>query len=138
MIEDICINPATASSPASFSNSPSNITGFYAAAETLRCRSGSKRPLCVAASIIPPPDHPTFSYSSTCRGQLHFFAVYYTAVSLAYTQDAAYWLAAYSQAIDFVQYDGINAAGEYMGDEWSTPPLRGFLRTDTFAGGTVR
>lgn len=40
--------------------------------------------------------------------------------------------------MDFVQYVGYDYRGNAMGKQWDTVPLRGFLRTDMWAGGTVR
>ena len=45
---------------------------------------------------------------------IHFNGVYFAAAALGFTQEISYFLAAYSQAIDFVQYKGVDSCGKAM------------------------
>jgi len=133
MVEDICVQP-----DGSFKTLiQGHVQPFFGLGEAVKCKYNQRLGGCTAASLIPQIIG-GFNDTSNCRGQVHFFAVYYTAAALGFTQDVAYFLAAYSQAIDFVQYKGVDSCGADMEDRYWTPPMRGFLRTNTFAGGTVR
>lgn len=80
----------------------------------------------------------TLNDTSICRGSIHFNSVYFTAAALGFTQDVAYFLSAFSQAIDFNQYRAIDSCGRDMKPRYWTPPLRGFLRTVIQYGGATR
>ena len=51
----------------------------------------------------------TFAYSSPCRGAVHFDAVYAVAAALGMGPELTYWLAAYSQGIDFIQFAAVDS-----------------------------
>ena len=80
----------------------------------------------------------TFAYSSPCRGAVHFDAVYAVAAALGMVPELAYWLAAYSQGIDFIQFAAVDSCGQPMPSSMWTPPLRGLMRTSAPTGGSAR
>lgn len=128
-VEDICINPPGI-------KPTSGVYNFYTIASRLGCDYGNINASCVAGVVAQSAS--TFSDTSNCRGHVHFNAVYFTAAALGFTQDVSYFMAAFAQAIDFVQYKGVDSCGRDMPNRFWTPPLRGFLRTATAYGGTNR
>jgi hypothetical protein len=64
--------------------------------------------------------------------------IYMIAVAVGFTDEVAYFFSAFSQAIDYNQYRGVDACGRDMPPQWWTPRMRGLSRLNTFDGGTVR
>jgi hypothetical protein len=48
--------------------------------------------------------------------------------------EMAYWISAFAQAVDFVQFMPVDSCGEVLERRLWTPPMRGFLRTSTYTG----
>jgi len=46
----------------------------------------------------------------------------------------SYWIAAFSQSADYLQYLHFDKCGNVMGDGKNTPPLRGLMRTSPLTG----
>jgi len=128
-LEDLCVAPPG-------SGLTSGVYNFFSIASKLGCDYRDERLGCVAAVMA--ASGSTFNDTSICRGAVHFNAVYFAAAALGFTQDIAYFMAAFSQAIDFVQYRGIDSCGQDMPARYWTPPMRGMLRTSTRYGGTNR
>ena len=126
-IEDYCMN-ATA---------PARVKNQFQRAIRSGCEYQDGTVRCKLLSVL--EGGSTFASTSPCRGVVHFDAVYVLAAGLGFTGDAAYSVAAFSQAIDFVQYVGYDRCGDLLpGNSSSTPPMRGLLRTNVAAGGTNR
>ena len=103
------------------------LENFYDAAEVHGCNYKSYRPECVkdVANVTAT----TFQDFSPCRGVIHFDAVFIVASALGVLSEYAYWLAAYSQAVDFVQFEAVDSCGKKLAPAFWTPPLRGLMRT---------
>jgi len=114
----------------------SGLQNFFHDASSEGCKYGSYRPECIK-SVVKVAAH-TFNATSPCRGAVHFDAVYIVASAVGILSEYAYWLAAFSQAIDFVQYAAVDSCGRDMGISWWTPPLRGLMRTSAATGGSLR
>lgn len=128
-VVDVCVAPPG-------ENAGSGVYNFFSDASGLGCDYRNMSAPCVAAVLASSED--TFGEYSICRGVVHFNAVYFTAAALGFTQDIAYQFAAFSQAIDYTQYAGIDSCGREMDKAYWTPPLRGLKRTTTAFGGTNR
>jgi hypothetical protein len=128
-VEDLCVSPPG-------TTPTSGIYNFYTTASRLGCNYREIGNKCLASVLSESGN--TFGDTSKCRGVVHFNAVYFNAVALGFTQEIAYFMAAFSQAIDFVQYEAIDACGKQMDKRFWTPPMRGLLRTATKFGGTNR
>lgn len=122
-VEDICFGPPG-------SGPTSGIYNLYSAAVKLKCDYGSATAQCVDAAM-----NGTFAKVHNCRSTVHFDAVYFMAAALGYTQDAAYFLAAFSLGIDVIQYNPLDSCSRPMPKRYSTPSLRGFFRTVFSWGG---
>jgi len=129
-VEDICVAPPNATSIFG------GIYNFYTLASRLGCDYRDRRLKCIVGVLA--TSGKTFGDTSICRGVIHFNSIYFSAVALGFKQDVAYFLAAFSQSIDFVQYAGIDSCGKNMSNNYWTPPMRGFLRTNVQYGGTNR
>lgn len=129
-VEDLCFAPFNSSA------ARNGIYNFYYEASELNCTYNDPRPKCTAAILS--DSGTTFGDQSICRGAVHFDAVYFTAVGLGFKRDIAWNLAAFSQAIDFAQFAAYDSCGVSMPIRFWTPPMRGFLRTQTSYGGTNR
>jgi len=129
-IEDICVAPPGTCFKCGVYN-------FYSIAERLGCGYLDSQPKCIMATLLE-QSAGGFNATSNCRGIIHFNAIYFAAVALGFKQDIAYNFAAFSQAIDFVQYKGVDSCGEPMENARWTPPMRGLTRTETMYGGTNR
>jgi hypothetical protein len=114
---------------------PGELKALYQTQIDLGCKVDDRRTVCTAASLASGND--TFG-ATTCRGFLHFDAIYFMAQALGYTPDAAYWLALMSVQIDFVQYTATDSCGNALEDAYQSPPLRGMLRTSTITGSHIR
>ena len=126
-VEDICLGEG------------GQIENFYydAAIQSIpECGYGKYYPRCVFKVLKRSSD--TFGDTSICRGIIHFEAVYFTAQAVGFRGDIAYFIAAFSQAIDFNQYRAIDSCGIDLPFRYWTPPLRGLLRTSTVSGGSIR
>ncbi len=126
-VEDICITPNGA------------VENFYLDASIQsvpECGYGKYFPRCVYKVIKRGTD--TFGETSICRGIIHFEAVYFTAQAVGFSGEMAYFVAAFSQAIDFTQYRALDSCGNDLPLRYWTPPLRGLLRTSTVSGGSIR
>eukprot|EP00128_Syssomonas_multiformis_P010995 Colp12_sorted_trinity150504_noHs@23989 len=128
-VEEICVAPPG-------NSTTSGVYNFYSVAAKLGCGYADRSPKCIAAVISGSAE--TFGDKSICRGIVHFNAIYFTAVALGFKQDVAYMFSAFSQGIDFVQYQGIDSCGREMPNRYTTPPLRGLMRTAATYGGTNR
>ena len=126
-VEDICLGEG------------GQIDNFYydAVMQSMpECGFGKYYPRCVFKVLKRSSD--TFGDTSICRGIIHFEAVYFTAQAVGFRGDIAYFIAAFSQAIDFNQYRAIDSCGTDLPFRYWTPPLRGLLRTSTVSGGSIR
>lgn len=128
-VEDICINPPGP-------KPTDGVYNFYTLASRLGCDYRQAGAPCLAAIVAQSAS--TFTETSNCRGAVHFNAIYFSAAALGFTQEVSYFLAAFSQSIDFVQFKGVDSCGRTMAKKYWTPPLRGFLRTAVQYGGTNR
>jgi len=126
-VEDICITPE------------GTVENFYLEASIQsvpECGYGKYFPRCIYKVLKRSAD--TFGETSLCRGIIHFEAVYFTAQAVGFTGEMAYFIAAFSQAIDFTQYRALDSCGNNLPLRYWTPPLRGLLRTSTVSGGSIR
>lgn len=100
--------------------------------------TGLRRTFCTAALLMEEKTSGggQFHYNTSCRGIVHFDAVYFLATSLGYKRDVAYWLAAFSQGVDFAEFAMFDSCGDAMDQSWWTPPLKGLVRTLFSSGGT--
>jgi len=74
---------------------------------------------------------------SNFRGVVHYDGVLLIAQAFSFSGELAYWLAAFSQGVDFVQFKALDSCGALLPNRYWTPPLRGYLRTSDVTGGTV-
>ncbi len=111
---------------------------FFQLSQARNCSYNQQTPDCVLGSILPQMSPTGFGDAVPCRGNVHWFVVYFVSVSLGLDQMHAYFLASFSQSIDYLYYDAVDSCGSQMGDAWSTPPMRGMQRTNVMAGGTFR
>ena len=101
-VEDYCVYNTTA-------KPTPGIVNFYDAAEQDKCAYGSYLPKCIKDVVKVSAN--TFGDTSVCRGTVHFDSVYIMASAVGILPEYAYFLAAFSQAIDFVQYAAIDSCG---------------------------
>lgn len=97
-VEDICITPE------------GTVENFYLEASIQsvpECGYGKYFPRCIYKVLKRSAD--TFGETSLCRGIIHFEAVYFTAQAVGFTGEMAYFIAAFSQAIDFTQYRALDS-----------------------------
>mmetsp|Transcript_33901 Transcript_33901/g.91773 ORF Transcript_33901/g.91773 Transcript_33901/m.91773 type:complete len:625 (-) Transcript_33901:378-2252(-) len=126
-IEDYCVEHA-------------RVRNTYEVTRDLGCGyapQGMRRTMCSAALLLEEVlGGGQFHYNTSCRGIVHFDAVYFLATSLGYKRDIAYWLAAFSQGVDFAEFAMFDSCGNAMDQSWWTPPLKGLVRTLFTAGGS--
>jgi len=125
-LEDYCIANASAT----------GVQNFFSQAALDKCQYASYRPKCVADVLK--VSAKTFAYASPCRGAIHFDAVYIVATALGLDAEMSYWLAAFSQGIDFVQFEAVDSCGQPMSPSLWTPPMRGLMRTSSQTAGSLR
>lgn len=116
-------------------NEQGEIKPFYGKANSRGCAYKSWDPRCVKE--VTEVSTQTFAYDSRCRGMVHYDSVFYLAQAAGFSGELAYFIAAYSQGVDFVQFVGIDSCGDRLPERFWTVPLRGFLRTSVMTGGTV-
>jgi len=109
-LEDYCIKNTTGA------------TNFFQKAALDKCKYESYRLKCVT-DVLEVAAH-TFAYSSPCRGAIHFDSVYIVAAALGMNPELSYWLAAFSQGIDFVQFAAVDSCGRPMSPSLWTFPMR--------------
>ena len=88
-VEDICITPE------------GNAVNFYQSMSEYPCLYGSYHPKCLKLMYEKSMD--TFEIDN-CRGIIHFDAVYFLANAVGFKPEYAYWLALFSQAVDFIEW----------------------------------
>ncbi|KAI9003520.1 hypothetical protein DFJ74DRAFT_774883 [Hyaloraphidium curvatum] len=112
-----------------------NVTALFQASIDLNCKVDANDPQCTATNLA--SGSQTFG-ADTCRGFLHFDAIFFTAQAVGFTRDAAYWFAASSNTIDFVQWTPTDSCGTPLPVQWFPPKMRGMMRISTLTGSHIR
>ena len=111
------------------------IANFYERTTVLVCTYNTTRPLCRTTAAV--DSLATFTDVSNYRGAVHYDGVFIMAQAVGFTSEMAYWLAAFAQAVDFIQFKGLDQCGIPLPNMYWTPPLRGYVRTSVVTGGTA-
>lgn len=117
-------------------DSTGTIANFYEQNAALDCLFGETRPACILSAIL--TGSGTFIPVAKFRGMVHYDGVFVMAQAVGFNTELAYWIAAFAQSADFLQFEAVDSCGRNLPIEYWTPPLRGFLRTSIVTGGTVR
>lgn len=88
------------------------LVNVYETASVLGCEYGEFDPKCGIASLT--GGISTFTETSPCRSYSHFDTVFFIAQAVGISGEMAYWISAYSQAADFVQFMAVDSCGQAM------------------------